>query len=369
MRLRDRVQELLAPADVIVDGDRPWDVRVHDDRLFARLLAEGTLGAGESYMDGWWDCEQLDECIARVLRTDFKEAVTPWRDALRLLRAQLTNLQRPGRAFCIGRHHYDIGDDLFSRMLDRRMIYSCAYWRDAATLDEAQEAKLALVCRKLGLERGMRVLDIGCGWGGAAQFAAERYGVSVLGVTVSENQAAHAKERCRGLPVEIRLQDYRQIDGTFDRILSLGMFEHVGGRNHGTFMRVARRLLADDGLFLLHTIGSTQTMDRTDPWTERYIFPNSVLPSLAQIGRAIEHRFVLEDLHSFGPDYDTTLMHWYWNVERFWGELADRYDDRFRRMWRFFLLSSAGGFRARKSQLWQIVLSPHGVPGGYRAPR
>jgi cyclopropane-fatty-acyl-phospholipid synthase len=370
MRLRDRVQELLAPADVIVDGDRPWDIRVHDERLFARVLAEGTLGVGESYMDGWWDCEQLDECIARVLRTDFKETVTPWRDALRLLGARLTNLQRPSRAFRIGRHHYDIGDDLFSRMLDRRMIYSCAYWNDAATLDEAQEAKLDLVCRKLALERGMRVLDIGCGWGGAAQFAAERYGVSVLGVTVSENQAGHARERCRGLPVEIRLQDYRQIDGgTFGRIMSLGMFEHVGGRNHGTFMRVVRRLLADDGLFLLHTIGSTQTMARTDPWTERYVFPNSVLPSVAQIGRAIEHRFVLEDLHSFGPDYDTTLLHWYRNVERYWGELADRYDDRFYRMWRFFLLSSAGGFRARKSQLWQIVLSPHGVPGGYRAPR
>jgi cyclopropane-fatty-acyl-phospholipid synthase len=369
MTLRERVQELLAPADVRVDGDRPWDIRVHDERLFARVLAEGTLGVGESYMDGWWDCEQLDECIARVLRTDFKEAVTPWKDALRLLRARLANLQRPGRAFRIGRHHYDIGDDLFSRMLDRRMIYSCAYWTDAVTLDEAQEAKLDLVCRKLGFEPGMHVLDIGCGWGGTAQFAAERYGVSVLGVTVSERQAVEARERCRGLDVEIRLQDYRQLAGRFDRVLSLGMFEHVGGKNHGTFMRVVRRLLADDGLFLLHTIGSTQTMARTDPWTERYIFPNSVLPSVAQIGRAIEHRFVLEDLHSFGQDYDTTLMHWSRNVERHWPELADRYDERFHRMWRFFLLSSAGGFRARKSQLWQIVLSPRGLPGGYRAPR
>ena len=369
MTLRDRVAELLARADVTLDGVRPWDVQVHDERLYARVLAKGTLGVGEAYMDGWWDCEQLDECIARVSRTDIRESIVPWTDGLRVLRARLTNLQRRGRAFRIGRHHYNIGDDLFSRMLDRRMIYSCAYWREASTLDDAQEAKLDLVCRKLGLEPGMRVLDIGCGWGGAAQFAAERYGVSVLGITVSENQARRAREVCRGLDVEIRLVDYRELDGVFDRVFSLGMFEHVGHKNYQRFMRAVREHLTDDGLFLLHTIGSTRSMTRTDPWTERYIFPNSMLPSIAQIGKAIEETFVLEDWHSFGADYDTTLMHWHRNVESHWPELGDRYDERFHRMWRFFLLSSAGGFRARKSQLWQIVLSPLGLPGGYKAPR
>ena len=190
-----------------------------------------------------------------------------------------------------------------------------------------------------------------------------------MGVTVSENQARRARELCEGLDVEIHLVDYRRIDGTFDRVLSLGMFEHVGYKNYRTFMRIVRRHLAADGLFLLHTIGASQSMRRTDPWTERYIFPDSVLPSVAQIGAAIDGTFLLEDWHSFGQDYDTTLMHWYRNVEASWSELEDRYDERFRRMWRYFLLSSAGGFRARKTQLWQLVLSPHGVPGGYQALR
>jgi cyclopropane-fatty-acyl-phospholipid synthase len=369
MTLHDRVRDLLARAGVTIDGDCPWDIQVHDERFYARMLAQGSLGVGESYMDGWWDCEQLDEFIARVLRADLRKAITPWKDALRVLGARLVNLQRPARAFRIGRHHYDIGNDLFRRMLDRRMIYSCAYWKDARTLDHAQEAKLELVCRKLELEPGMRVLDIGCGWGGTAQFAAERYGVSVLGITVSENQTTYARELCRGLDVEIRLEDYRRLQGTFDRVLSLGMFEHVGYKNHDRFMQVVRGLLTDDGLFLLHTIGATESGARLEPWTERYIFPNSMTPSAAQISTAIERKFVVEDWHSFGADYDTTLMHWYRNVEEHWPELRDRYDERFHRMWRFFLLSSAGGFRARKGQLWQIVLSPRGVPGGYRAPR
>jgi cyclopropane-fatty-acyl-phospholipid synthase len=366
---RERTEALLAFADVRIGGDRPWDLRVHDDRLYARVLAEGSLGLGESYMDGWWDCDALDEFIHRILRAHLDERVQPWTDGLRVLRARLVNLQKPSRAFQIGQRHYDIGNDLFSRMLDRRMIYSCGYWKDAATLDDAQEAKLDLVCRKLGLRPGMRVLDIGCGWGGTARFAAERYGVSVVGITVSAEQAAHGRQRCEGLDVEIRLQDYRAVDGRFDRVLSIGMFEHVGYKNYGAFIRTVRRLLAEDGLFLLHTIGSNRSVTRTDPWTERYIFPNSVLPSARQVAAAIEGLFVLEDWHGFGPDYDRTLIEWHRNFARHWPELESRYGERFRRMWTYFLLSSAGGFRARKNQLWQLVLSPHGVPGGYCAPR
>jgi cyclopropane-fatty-acyl-phospholipid synthase len=249
------------------------------------------------------------------------------------------------------------------------MIYSCAYWKDAATLDDAQEAKLDLVCRKLGLRPGMRLLDIGCGWGGTARFAAERWGVSVLGITVSERQLEHGRRICAGLDVELRLQDYRDLAGRFDRILSLGMFEHVGLKNYAAFMGTVRRLLPDDGLFLLHTIGSNRSAARTDPWTERYIFPNSLVPSAPQIGAAFDGRFVLEDWHSFGPHYDTTLMHWHRNFESHWPDLQGAYDERFHRMWRYFLLSSAGSFRARKNQLWQIVLSPRGVAGGYTAPR
>ncbi len=367
--MRSRAAELLAFADVAIDGARPWDLQVLDGRLFARVLAQGSLGLGESYMDGWWESAQLDELFTRVLAAELDTKVQPWRDALRVLRARLQNLQRPSRAFEIGRRHYDIGNDLFARMLDRRMIYSCAYWKDATTLDAAQEAKLDLVCRKLQLRPGMRVLDIGCGWGGTAKFAAERYGVSVVGATVSGEQARFARELCAGLDVEIRLADYRSLQGTFDRVLSIGMFEHVGCKNYMTFMRVVRRLLVPDGLFLLHTIGGNRSRRKNDPWTERYIFPNSMLPSARQISAAIEGSFVLEDWHGFGPDYDRTLMAWHANFERAWPDLAGRYDERFHRMWRYFLLSSAGGFRARKNQLWQLVLSPGGVPGGYRAPR
>ncbi len=366
---RTRAEELLAFAGVRLDGGRACDIRVHDPRLFARVMAEGSLGLGESYMDGWWDCDRLDEFFHLVLAADLDRRIEPWRDAWRVAWARLVNLQRPGRAFAVGRHHYDLGNELFARMLDRRMIYSCGYWKDADALDAAQEAKLDLVCRKLGLRPGMRVLDIGCGWGGTARFAAERHGVAVVGLTVSAEQAALARETCAGLDVEIRLQDYRALEGTFDRALSIGMFEHVGVKNYRTFFAVVRRHLADDGLFLLHTIGSNRSLRKNDPWTERHIFPNSMIPSVRQIAAAAEGLFVLEDWHSFGPDYDRTLMAWHANVERHWPELAGRYDERFHRMWTYFLLSSAGGFRSRKNQLWQLVLSPRGVPGGYRAPR
>ena len=366
---RSRVEQLLSLAGVNIGGGRPWDLRVHDDRFFARVLAQGQLGLGESYMDGWWDCDRLDELVYHLLEAELDTKVTPWRDVPRAFRARLVNLQRRANAFHLGRHHYDIGNDFYRRMLGQRMIYSCGYWRDASTLDEAQEAKLDLVCRKLGLRSGMRVLDIGCGWGGTARFAAERYGVSVLGITVSGEQAQLGREICAGLDVDIRLQDYRDLNGEFDRVLSLGMFEHVGYKNYRTFMRLVREHLKDDGLFLLHTIGSNRSGTSTDPWTDRYIFPNSMLPSARQIAAASEGPFLIEDWHSFGPDYDRTLMCWYRDFEDAWLELKDRYDERFHRMWRYFLLSSAGSFRARKNQVWQIVLSPRGVPGGYVAPR
>lgn len=366
---RRKVEQLLALADVEIGGDRPWDIQVHDDRLYASILAGGSLALGQSYMDGGWDCPRLDEYSCRILRTQLDALLKPRRGYLDALKATLFNLQKPSRAYQIGQHHYDIGNNLFRRMLDARMIYSCGYWETASTLDEAQEAKLDLVCRKLDLQPGMRVLDIGCGWGGTAKFAAERYQVEVVAVTVSEQQVTFGKELCRGLPVDIRLQDYRNIEGTFDRILSLGMFEHVGYKNYNTFMRIVRNCLEDEGLFLLQTIGGNRSATRNDPWIERYIFPNSMLPSAKQICAAIEGVFVLEDWHNFGPDYDKTLMQWFRNFSKNWDILQEYYDDRFYRMWTYYLLSFAGSFRARRTQLWQLVLSPKGVPGGYRAVR
>jgi cyclopropane-fatty-acyl-phospholipid synthase len=367
-RLRTHFERLAECADIRIDGDRPWDIQVHDERLFQRVLAHGTLGLGEAYMDHWWDCESLDELVRRAQASDLPRKLMSPTTILRVAQAKVMNLQSKRRAFEIGERHYDIGNDLYGRMLDSRMIYSCGYWRRADTLDAAQEAKLMLIAHKLQLEAGMRVLDIGCGWGGAAQFFAEKYGCEMVGVTVSREQASLARERCGGLPVDIRLQDYRELDEQFDRVYSIGMFEHVGVKNYATYMDVVRRCLADgDGLSLLHTIGGLRSRNQTDPWIERYIFPNSMLPSIAQIARAAEGRLVIEDLHNFGPDYDRTLMTWKSNVDAHWGELEQRYDDRFKRMWDWYLLSSAGSFRARKLQLWQFVMSRDGVAGGYRA--
>jgi cyclopropane-fatty-acyl-phospholipid synthase len=367
--LHGKVERLLSFADVEINGSRAWDIQVHNENLYARLVAGASLALGESYMDGWWDCEKLDEFFCRVLRAQLDTRVNPRTWYLDALKARLFNLQKPSRAFRIGQHHYDIGNNLYACMLDERMIYSCGYWEAAGSLDEAQEAKLDLVCRKLDLQPGMRVLDIGCGWGGTARFAAERYRVQVVGVTVSAEQARFGEELCRGLPVDIRMQDYRDINETFDRILSIGMFEHVGRKNYRTFMGKARDCLEDDGLFLLHTIGGNRSVAGTDPWIERYIFPNSMLPSAKQISSAIEGLFVLEDWHSFGSDYDRTLMQWFRNFHDNWDTLEEHYDERFYRMWKYYLLSSAGSFRARSNQLWQLVLSPEGVPGGYWASR
>lgn len=368
-RFRRRAEEILERAGVTLNGTRPWDIQVHDERLYARVFAQGPLGLGEAYMDGWWDCDALDEFFARTLRADLQRAIRPWSDFFEVLRAKLLNLQRPSRAHEIGRRHYDVGNDLYEHMLDKRMIYSCAYWKDANDLDQAQEAKLDLVCRKLRFEPGMTVLDIGCGWGGTARFAVERYGVSVVGVTVSEEQVKLARERCAGLPIEIRLQDYREVEGKFDRVLSLGMFEHVGYKNYRRFMRVVRRCLRDDGLFLLQTIGGNVSVKKSNRWIDTYIFPNSMVPSITQIGRATEGLFVMEDWHNFGADYDRTVMAWLRNFETAWPELRERYGERFYRMWRFYLCSSAGFLRSRTFNLWQIVFSPRGVPGGYVAPR
>lgn len=364
--VRSKTEKLFSKADIKISGANPWDLQVHNDDFYTRVLAKGSLGLGESYMDGWWDCERLDEFFYRVIRAELNNMVKPMKDFFKVLKSKMLNLQNPSRSFQVAQLHYDIGNDVYRCMLDKRMIYSCGYWKNASTLDEAQEAKLDLVCRKLRLQPGMRVLDIGCGWGGTARFAAERYGVDVVGLTISEEQARFGQEFCLGLPVEIRLQDYRSLTGSFDRVLSLGMFEHVGYKNYLTFFRAVKSLLKDDGLFLLHTIGQNRSVCNSDSWIERYIFPNSMIPSAKQICDSIEGRFVLEDWHNFGADYDKTLMHWYHNFRDNRHIFAKDYGERFCRMWEYYLLSCAAAFRARSNQLWQIVLSADGVPGGYR---
>ncbi len=360
---------LFSGADVRIGGDRPWDITVHEPRAFRRWLSQGSLGLGESYLDGWWDCDALDAMFHRILSAGLPRGLRNWPLVLGAIKARVFNLQRGSRAFVIGEQHYDIGNDLYAAMLDRRLTYSCGYWKRAFTLDEAQEDKLDLICRKIGLAPGMRVLDIGCGWGSFVRYAAEKYRVEAVGTTVSKEQAALAKDLCAGLPVEIRFADYRALNGRFDRIVSVGMIEHVGYRNYGVYMKIVHDCLADDGLFLLHTIGTLRSTTSTDPWIGKYIFPNSMLPSIRQLAKATEGLFVTEDLHNFGPDYDKTLMAWWRNFDDHWPELQEKYGERFYRMWTYYLLCCAGSFRARWNQLWQIVYSKRGVPGGYAAIR
>ena len=369
-RAQDLFVELLAKADVQVGGSRPWDLQVHDERVWARLLRDGTLGAGEAYVDGWWDSRALDQTIQRLQQIKAVDTLRDnWMIVPHLVKARVLNLQTIRRAFGNGQHHYDLGHDVYAAMLDRRLLYTCALWSTGArTIDEAQEAKLALVCTKLGLRPGMRVLDLGCGWGGFAAYAAERHGVEVVGITVSRDQVQFASEHYAHLPIDIRLDDYRNATGTFDAVVSIGLMEHVGPKNYRGYMELVDRCLAPGGVAFVHTIGGNRSRAHIDPWFERYIFPNAVLPSLSQLASAMEGLFIPEDVHNIGEDYDPTLMAWFARFDAAWPELRARYDDRFYRMWKFYLLACAGSFRARAQQLFQIVMTRPGTraPAGRR---
>ncbi len=362
------VQKILAEADITLNGPNPWDIQLRDESILRRLLVGGSLALGETYMEGKWEAEQPDELIYRLLRSSpaQKHAFVP--QFLSTLKSVVLNLQRRSRAFQVGEAHYDLGNDIYEAMLDRRMVYTCGYWRHANHLDQAQEDKLELVCRKLGLKPGMRVLDIGCGWGSFAGYAAEKYGCEVVGITVSKEQVQLAEERYAGLPVSFRLQDYRELQERFDAIVSLGMFEHVGHKNYRTFMEVLLRCLKPEALALLHTIGKNESIPGVDPWISRHIFPNGEIPSLKQISTAMEPELVVEDLHNFGPDYDRTLMCWYQNFDAEWHQLQNHYSERFYRMWTYYLRVCAGAFRARNLQLWQFVLSLGHQMTSYQRP-
>jgi cyclopropane-fatty-acyl-phospholipid synthase len=363
MKYKDTAAYLLGLAGVKINGDKPYDIQVHNEKFYRRVLGQRELGFGESYMDGWWDAAKIDELVNKILAADLlnKVKITPTLARTLLFSAVankmplVLNEQTKTKAKKNASFHYNIGNDLYERMLDKRMIYSCAYWKDSKTLDEAQEAKLDLICRKLHLKKGMSLLDIGCGWGGLAIYAANKYGVTVTGISPAKEQVKLAKQKAKGLNVKILQKDYRDITGKYDRIVSVGMLEHVGPKNYKKFFNICKIHLKDDGIMLHHTIGINLTANAADPWISKYIFPGGVIPSLSQITKAVEKRLVIEDIHNIGPDYDKTLMHWHDNFVKHYSEIKDKYDERFYRMWTYYLLSSAGAFRSRHLQLWQIV--------------
>lgn len=358
MGAKETVIKLLSDAGIAVNGNNPWDIQVHNDKFYSRVLAGGSLALGESYMDGWWDCKELDQFFYKIIKGGLEKKPLGWTNLIiPFLKAKLFNRQR-SKAYNIGEKHYDIGNELYAAMLDKNMQYSCGYWKDAKTLDQAQIYKMDLICKKLKLKKGDTLLDIGCGWGTLLRYAAKKYGIKGVGITVSKKQAELAREICKGLPVEIRVQGYRLVKEKFDKIVSVGMIEHVGYKNYRTYMSVVKKCLKDNGLFLLHTIGRNKTtMAPSEPWIDKYIFPDGKTPSMVQVTKAAEGIFHMEDFQGFGPDYDKTLMAWNANFRKAWPKLKDKYDERFYRMWNYYLLSCAGGFRARHNQVWQFVFS------------
>lgn len=361
MKAQQLIQDLFSEAGITVNGDQPYDIQVHDDRFYPLLVGNAQLGLGESYMNGWWDCNSLDEFINRMLRAKLNEKVSKNLAVLFLIiKSKIFNRQTKALSKKLVVKHYDRGNDLFEAMLDKRLTYSCGYWKNAKNLEEAQEAKLDMICRKLHLKPGMNLLDIGCGWGSLASYAAEKYGVNVTGYNISEEQVNFARERCKNLSVEIRLEDYRDVKGQYDAVVSVGFMEHVGHKNYRKYMEVTHQYLKEDGIALLHTISNNVSTNYINPWTDKYIFHNSMIPSVARITKSFEGLFMLEDIENIGPDYDPTLMAWYKNFHESWPHLQEKYGNRFYRMWRYFLLSSAGGFRSRYNHVTQYVLTKAG---------
>ncbi len=339
---------------------------ITDPATLRRVRRDGIFGLGETYMHGAWDVHRLDEFMHRVFTAPAPRlSALAWGRLLAaVLEQRVINRQAGEGAFNIGIEHYDLGNDLFRIMLDSSMTYTSGYWADANTLDEAQEAKLDLLCRKLQLQPGMRVLDIGCGWGNFAHHAATRYGVDVTGVTVSKEQAAIAAQRCADMPVDIRVLDYRDVNETFDRIVSIEMIEAVGRKNIPTFYRKVNECLEDGGLFALQAIsGNTLTrtsdrrLDQYILWIVKHIFPDGYLPKPAEMSRLDGTSLRIDDWHSFAGDYDRTLMAW---AERFnagWDNISGKYGEQFKRRWHFYLYGCAAAFRANLVDVYQIVYS------------
>ncbi|MEK6835157.1 MAG: cyclopropane fatty acyl phospholipid synthase [Nanoarchaeota archaeon] len=370
VKAREYIKSLLEYADIKVDGNRSWDIQIHNEDFYKRVLSDGPLGLGESYMDGWWDSEKLDEFFYKILISKLDKKIKPDLGTIILnLESKFLNMQTRIKSKKVATQHYNLNAELYESFLDPYNQYTCGYFKDTEDLNKAQELKLGLICRKLQLDSEDKVLDIGSGWGGFAKFATQNYGCHVTGINISDEQIKYSKEYTKGLPVEIRKQDYRDLDGEFDKVLICGMIEHVGYKNYKDIMKIVHNHLKDNGLFLLHTIGRNESITYTEPWINKYIFPNSMLPSIKQISESIENLFVVEDWHNFSAHYDKTLMAWRSNFNRNWNRIKSKYDKRFFRMWNYYLLSSAGSFRARKNQLWQVVMSKNGVPNGYESIR
>ncbi len=370
MLAKNKISDLLKKSDIIINGHRDWDIQIHDNRFYQKVLSKGSIGMGESYMKGWWDSKQLDQTISQILY--YKQDLNLKFNLPEIwlyFKAYLFNLQSKSKAENSVTKHYDLGNELYMQFLDPYNQYSCAYFKKTTDLDIAQELKLDLICRKLQLKQGDKVLDIGCGWGGFAKFAAERYKCEITGITLSNNQYEYAQSFCKELPIKILKQDYRDLSGSYDKVVSIGMIEHVGYKNYNNLFKKVHDILKPEGIFVLQTIGGNLPKKQIDPWINRYIFPNAMIPSISQLSAAYEKLFNMEDLHNMGPHYDLTLMSWFKNFHNNWSKIKVNYDDQFYRMWKYYLLTCAGAFRSRHLQLWQFIFTKNGFLDQFEAPR
>ncbi len=346
-------------------------IRFADRGVALAIARNPALGAGESFMDGRLVIEEGDvrDLVELLTRNDPWEAgqnnlepglVSRGVGAVKL-RLDRINMERRSKRNVA--HHYDLSGRLYDLFLDRDKQYSCAYFTDPAnTLEQAQEAKLAHIAAKLALRPGMRVLDIGCGWGGMALYLHKHFDVDVLGVTLSEEQLKVARERAAAAGVADRVRfeliDYRRVTGSFDRIVSVGMFEHVGPPQYRTFFRKCRDLLADEGVMLLHTIGRMGGPGITDDWTAKYIFPGGYNPALSEIVTAYEGlRLFPTDIEVLRVHYAWTLDHWYDRTVAAKDAIVALYDERFYRMWTFYLAGAAAAFRNGGLCNYQVQLA------------
>jgi len=376
--MKNRIEGILNEIGVTINGNKPYDLKINNKQFLTKMMlsASPSIDAGEAYMNGDWDCEQLEELFFRICKSEMdSELYSKFGSFFYTLKNSIINQQSPSKSHEVAKKHYNLGNRFYELMLGKSMAYTCSYWKNAHSLDEAQFDKYDLICKKLYLKPGEKVLELGCGWGGLAKYMAEKYGCEVVAIDIGEQPSSYAKKLCKDLPVTVHQCDYRSThiynpqNKPFDKIVSVGVLEHVGYKNYTPFLNIANSFIKPDGIFLLHSIGGNVSLNYCDPWINKYIFPNGMLPSIKQLGEALEHKFIVEDLQNFGAYYDKTLMAWRSNLNNNWDELKPSYDERFRRMMNYYLASCAGGFRARSMQLWQYVLTPKGMLNGYSSYR
>ncbi|MEB2845625.1 methyltransferase domain-containing protein [Rhizobiales bacterium RZME27] len=344
-------------------------MRLTDPKLYKGLVFNPELAAGEAYMDGTMRFEEgstLQDFLTLFSVNRLSLGSYPLQKVLRAIKMRFRKRQqsnRKGQAQQNVAHHYDLGNEFYKLFLDDNMLYSCAYFREEGeTLEQAQRNKLRLLAAKLGLKPGMKVLDIGCGWGDLALYLASLEDVQVLGVTLSKEQQALASERAQkaGLAdrVKFELRDYRDVTEKFDRIVSVGMFEHVGVHHYDEFFAKINTLMPDDGVMVLHSIGHMSPPGMASPWLRKYIFPGAYSPALSEVFEVVEQNSLwVTDLEFLRVHYATTLAHWNQRFQANRNRVIELYDERFARMWEFYLISAEMMFRTGSQMVFHMQLS------------